>query len=137
MIFNKFVEIGRVVYVAKGKDEGKLAVIANVVDGNKLLVDGPSSGVIRSIKNFKDIQLTKLKINIRVGQRTGGIKKAYDEADINSKWNETNWAKKLQAKKTRSALNDFQRYKVQRLKKLRNTAIALELAKVRKASKKA
>jgi len=137
MIFNKFVEIGRVVYIARGKDEGKLAVIANVVDGTKLLVDGPSSGVPRSIKNYKEIQLTKFKVNIRVGQRTGGIKKAFDEAGINNKWSETTWAKKNQAKKIRATLNDFQRYKVQRLKKLRNSVIATELAKVRKASKKA
>lgn len=37
MIYQKFVEIGRVVYVAKGKDTGKLAVIVNVIDGNKVL----------------------------------------------------------------------------------------------------
>lgn len=36
MIYNKFVEIGRVVFIAKGKDEGKLAVIVNVVDGNRV-----------------------------------------------------------------------------------------------------
>lgn len=36
MIYNKFVEIGRIVYIAKGKDEGKLAVIVNIVDGNRV-----------------------------------------------------------------------------------------------------
>lgn len=36
MIFTKFVEIGRVVFISKGKDEGKLAVITNVIDGNKV-----------------------------------------------------------------------------------------------------
>uniref|UniRef100_A0AC34GE80 KOW domain-containing protein n=1 Tax=Panagrolaimus sp. ES5 TaxID=591445 RepID=A0AC34GE80_9BILA len=50
MIFTKFVEIGRVVYISKGKNEGKLAVIVNVVDGNKVLLDGPSTDVIRSVR---------------------------------------------------------------------------------------
>lgn len=36
MIFNKFVEIGRVVYISNGPNQGKLAVIANVVDGSKV-----------------------------------------------------------------------------------------------------
>ena len=36
MIYQKYVEIGRVVFIAKGKDQGKLAVIVNVIDGNKV-----------------------------------------------------------------------------------------------------
>lgn len=36
-IYNKYVELGRVVFIAKGKDEGKLAVIVDVVDGNKVI----------------------------------------------------------------------------------------------------
>jgi hypothetical protein len=36
MIYNKLVEIGRVVFIAKGKDEGKLATIVNIVDGTKV-----------------------------------------------------------------------------------------------------
>jgi len=35
-IYNKYVEIGRVVFISSGKDEGKLAVIVNVIDGNKV-----------------------------------------------------------------------------------------------------
>jgi ribosomal protein L14E/L6E/L27E len=35
-IYQKYVEIGRVVYIARGKDQGKLAVIVNVIDGNKV-----------------------------------------------------------------------------------------------------
>jgi ribosomal protein L14E/L6E/L27E len=37
MIYHKFVEIGRVVYIAKGKNQGKLAVIVNIIDGNKVI----------------------------------------------------------------------------------------------------
>lgn len=36
VIYHKFVEIGRVVYIAKGTQQGKLAVIVNVIDGNKV-----------------------------------------------------------------------------------------------------
>uniref|UniRef100_A0AC34QQ96 Large ribosomal subunit protein eL14 n=1 Tax=Panagrolaimus sp. JU765 TaxID=591449 RepID=A0AC34QQ96_9BILA len=137
MIFNKFVEIGRVVYISNGPNKGKLAVVANVVDASKLLVDGPSSGVARSIISYQDVQLTKFTVPIRVGQRSGNIKKAYDEADINTKWSQTGWAKRDAAKKIRAGLNDFQRYKVQKLKQCRNRAIRNEAAKIRKAAKKA
>ncbi|KAF7637429.1 Ribosomal_L14e domain-containing protein [Meloidogyne graminicola] len=98
MIYQKFVEIGRVVYITKGKDKGKLAVIVNVIDGNKALLDGPSSGVRRCVCNFKDMHLTKFRINIRVGQRTKNVQKAYDEAEINKKWAETELAKRIARK---------------------------------------
>ena len=137
MIFTKFVEIGRVVYISKGKNEGKLAVITNVVDGNKVLVDGPSTGVPRSVRNFKDLQLTKFKLPVRVGQRTGGVKKAFDEAGIISKWNESSWAKGIQKRTLRAGLNDFERFKVLRVKQLRNRIIRAEAGKLRKAAKKA
>jgi len=45
------------------------------------------------------MQLTKFKINIRVGQRTKNIGKAYDDAEINKKWGETELAKRLARKK--------------------------------------
>uniref|UniRef100_A0A7E4UVD7 Large ribosomal subunit protein eL14 n=1 Tax=Panagrellus redivivus TaxID=6233 RepID=A0A7E4UVD7_PANRE len=137
VLFNKFVEIGRVVYIFKGKDEGKLAVITNVVDGNKVLVDGPSTGVQRSVRNFKDLHLTKYVVNIRVGQRTGGVQKAFDAANVIGQWNESSWAKKIAQKKVRAGLTDYQRFKVLRLKQLRNRLIANEAGKLRKAAKKA
>ena len=34
-IYGKYVEIGRVAFIGSGKDEGKLAVVVNVIDGNK------------------------------------------------------------------------------------------------------
>jgi len=35
MPYHKFVQVGRVVMVAKGPNEGKLAVIVNVIDQNR------------------------------------------------------------------------------------------------------
>jgi large subunit ribosomal protein L14e len=137
MIFTKFVEIGRVVFISKGKDQGKLAVITNVVDGNKVLVDGPSTGVSRSVRNFKDLQLTKFKVPVRVGQRTGGVKKVFDDSGVINKWNESSWAKGIEKRRLRAGLNDFERFKVLRVKQLRNRIIRTEAGKLRKAARKA
>ena len=38
--FNRFVEIGRVSYVAFGPDEGKLVVIVDVIDQNRVRMTG-------------------------------------------------------------------------------------------------
>ena len=49
MPFKKFVEIGRVAVLGQGPDAGKIAAIVNVIDQNRVLVDGPTSGVLRQV----------------------------------------------------------------------------------------
>ncbi|KAL3090097.1 hypothetical protein niasHS_006549 [Heterodera schachtii] len=137
MIYHRFVEIGRVVYIAKGKDQGKLAVIVNVIDGNKVLLDGPSSGVPRGVWNFKDLQLTKFTLPLRIGQRTKGVREAYETAKINELWQGTEWAKRIDRKQKRAGLNDFERFKVFKAKQHRNRLIRVEMAKLKKISKPA
>ena len=51
MPFKKFVEIGRVAVLnGEGPNKGKIAAIVNVIDQNRVLVDGPTSGVLRQVK---------------------------------------------------------------------------------------
>lgn len=64
-----------------------------------MLIDGPSSGVRRCVRNFKDLHLTKYVVPIRVGQRTKALQQAYDKEEINKKFQESNWAKKIEMKK--------------------------------------
>ena len=53
MPFKKFVEIGRVAVLnGDGPNKGKIAAIVNVIDQNRVLVDGPTSGVLRQVSNF-------------------------------------------------------------------------------------
>merc|ERR1711907_834128 len=130
MVFTRFVEVGRVVLINRGPDAGKLAVIVDVIDPNRVLVDGPSSGVARKPVNFKSLSLTDFKIDIRVGQKTGRIAKAYNEADINGKWEATAWAKKLAQRKKRASLTDFERFVVKVNRQKRARAINSELKKL-------
>ncbi|KAK0426292.1 hypothetical protein QR680_009625 [Steinernema hermaphroditum] len=121
MIYQRFVEIGRVVYVAKGNDSGKLAVIVDVVDGRRALIDGPSSDVRRSVRNFNDLYLTKFKVNI--------------QHEIAAKFTESAWAKKIASKALKAQMTDFDRYKLMRAKQARNRLIRVEMGKIRKAHK--
>jgi large subunit ribosomal protein L14e len=52
MPFKKFVEIGRVAYINAGPEAGKIAAIVNVIDQNRVLVDGPTSGVRRQVRTI-------------------------------------------------------------------------------------
>ncbi|PVD21472.1 hypothetical protein C0Q70_19645 [Pomacea canaliculata] len=137
MVFERFVEIGRVAYIAFGNDKGKLCVIVDVIDQNRALVDGPCSGVTRQDINFKALHLTKLKINIGASARTGTVRKAWEKEDISTKWEQTTWAKKLAARKRRSELTDFERFKLMKAKQARNRLINVEYGRLHKAARKA
>ena len=51
-----------------------MAVVADIVDGNRVLLDGPSTGVAREVYSIKRISVTDLKIDVLKGARTGTIR---------------------------------------------------------------
>ncbi|EFO90583.1 hypothetical protein GCK72_000576 [Caenorhabditis remanei] len=135
MVFNRVVQIGRVVFIASGNDQGKLATVVNVIDGNRVQIDGPSSGVGRTVRNLKDLHLTKFVIKVRVGQRSKGVAAAFDAAKVTENFQKTQWAKKIAQRAIRAKLTDYERYKLMKAKQMRNRIVRVELAKLKKAQK--
>ena len=115
MVFNKFVEVGRVCFLPAS---GQTAAIVDVADFRHVLIDGPA--VERQKINLNRVQLTKFKIDgIFHGARSKVVNKAWTVSNIDSQWNESPWAKKIAQKQARRNLNDFQRFKVMKLKQQR------------------
>ncbi|XP_078395980.1 large ribosomal subunit protein eL14 [Cetorhinus maximus] len=138
MVYKRYVEIGRVAYIAFGPHAGKLVAIVDVIDQNRALVDGPCSGVRRQAMPFKCMQLTDFKIQIPHSVRHKSVKAAWEKEKITEKWQATHWAKKIEARAKRAKMTDFDRYKVMKAKKMRNKIIKHELSKLKKeAGKKA
>merc|ERR1711872_999868 len=132
-VFRRFVEVGRVAYIASGRNKGKLCVIVDVIDQRRALVDGPCSGVQRQGMRFKQLHLTDFVISIPHSARNSTVRKAWEKDDITAKWQETTWAKKLAAKQRRNQMTDFDRYKLMRAKQKRNAILTREMAKLKKA----
>eukprot|EP00594_Rhizosolenia_setigera_P001991 CAMPEP_0178944378 /NCGR_PEP_ID=MMETSP0789-20121207/3116_1 /TAXON_ID=3005 /ORGANISM="Rhizosolenia setigera, Strain CCMP 1694" /LENGTH=134 /DNA_ID=CAMNT_0020624091 /DNA_START=24 /DNA_END=428 /DNA_ORIENTATION=+ len=126
MGFTRYAEVGRVVLVNYGKDEGKLATIIDIVDGNKCLIDGPAdlTGVDRQVIPFSRVSLTDLTVKIQRNARAKTLKAAWTAGETQSKWDESSWAKKLAAKTKRASLSDFDRFKVMVAKKQKSAIIA-------------
>jgi large subunit ribosomal protein L14e len=78
MGFSKFVEIGRVACIKRGVNEGKLVVILDVLNLNRVLVEGADSqnAVQRTVLPIKSLALTAQKINILRSVKTSLLKKA-------------------------------------------------------------
>jgi large subunit ribosomal protein L14e len=97
----------------------------------QVLVDGPQ--IKRQPINFKRVALTNFSVEIPRSCRHGVVMKAFEKAEIESKWDQTAWAKKLRARKARAELSDFDRFKVMVNRKKRSQIVNKAVAKSKSA----
>jgi len=130
-MYTRFVQPGRLTLITYGPCEGKMATIVDIVDQRHVVVDGPESvtGVKRHMMPIKRLSLTDFKVNVRRGIREKALKKSLEASGIMKKWSESSWAKKLQAKKARAELTDFERFKLMVAKKKRSALVKKSLKK--------
>ena len=117
-VYRTFVEAGRVAYVNFGDDYGKLVVIIDIADQNRVLVDGDDFP--RVLYPLKRLTLTKLVVPLQRGARTGTLEKACEEFKLDEKWEATPTAKKIAQREKRASLSDWDRFKVMRQRKQRS-----------------
>ncbi|KAJ3562391.1 hypothetical protein NP233_g9606 [Leucocoprinus birnbaumii] len=123
--------IGVVILIRDGPLSGKIAVIAEIIDHNRAIIDGPSTGVPRQSFPYKHLLLTPFKLTkLPRGAGSGVIQKLVEREGIVEKWDKSAWAQKRATKEKRQSLGDFDRFKVMLAKKQRRDV-------VRKALKKA
>lgn len=79
-------------------------------------MDGPCSGVKRQAIGFSKLSLTDFKIKISRSAREKQLRKAYEAANVGTKWAQTAWARRIMKKTRRQELTDFDRYKLKVLK---------------------
>ena len=111
MLYQLFVEIGRVVLISEGRDTGKIAVIVNVIDQNRVLIDGGSlTGVERKAWHIKQLRLLYFVVEgIEWRSDSDAVKKAIKEQNIVEKWQSTKFYQRFENTKTHKVLGDFNR----------------------------
>lgn len=82
----------------------------------KALVDCPNTDVPRHAINLKWMSLTDLKVNLPRGARSKYVRKAFEDEQVETKWAQTSWAKRIARFQRRAELTDFERFKVKVLK---------------------
>merc|ERR1711988_1026911 len=104
MSFVRYVEVGRVALITYGPDAGKLCTIVNIIDNNRVLVDGPEpiTGVHRHAINIKRIQLTNIKIAAKLNASQKSLKSLWESEGVEGQWAETSQAKKRKARALRA-----------------------------------
>lgn len=124
------IEIGRVVLITS---ENKLAVILDIINQNRVIISGPTTGVCRQVINTSKLRLTKFRIStVLRNQRESKLAKKIEEFKLVERFNETNLGKVITNASIRKNLGDFDRFKVFLLKKKMNNKIRTIVNKKRK-----
>ena len=132
MVFEKFVEVGRIILITHGPYTGKLAAIVDVIDQNRILIDGAALGVPRMPFRLKNIKLTTMKVKFPPSAGQKVVKQALDVGGIGEKWKTTSWARKLEKRSVKKNLNDFDRFKLKKLRQQKSKVVSISVAKVHK-----
>ena len=82
---------------------------------------------------FKCMQLTDFILKFPHSARQKYVRKAWEKADINTKWAATRWAKKIDARERKAKMTDFDRFKVMKAKKADLVIMAAAVADYRVA----
>jgi len=128
--FRRFVEVGRVVLINSGPSAGKTAVVSEIIDHNRAIIDGPLTSVPRQAFAYRHLTLTSLTLHkLPRGAGSGVIKKHLEKEDTVKKWENSGWAKKRAMIAKRRTLNDFERFNIMILKKQRRDHVRKSLAK--------
>ncbi|KAK6903615.1 hypothetical protein I203_107120 [Kwoniella mangroviensis CBS 8507] len=133
--FKRFVEVGRVVLVNDGPSAGNLAVIVEIIDHNRALIDGPTTSVPRQAFPYRNLILTPYTLaSLPRGAGNGVVKKAFEKSGVFEKWQASGWAKKLAARQQRKNASDFDRFQIHLAKKSRREDVRKAYIKEKKAS---
>jgi large subunit ribosomal protein L14e len=103
---------------------------------HQVLVEGTSSDPELVVPR-QSVPLAKCLLSALIieklprGARQATLKKLWEKSEIDTKWKESNWAKRREQIQRRKGLTDFDRYKVMRLKKQRRFEERKALAKVK------
>ncbi|KAF8568914.1 hypothetical protein P879_01172 [Paragonimus westermani] len=118
--FRRFVQAGRLVYIAKGPYSKKVALIVEIIDQNRVLLDGPCTAVPRQAIGLKNLHLTRIVCKLPHGCGTAAVKKVWEKEKVTEQWEKTVWARKLARKALRTKMSDFDRFKVMVARQTRN-----------------
>ena len=129
MPYTQFVEFGRVALISYGPLADKLAVIVDIVDDKRVMIDVIGEESARQMIPVKRLKLKKFVVKIERAAKKEDVAAAVKEADIVAKFGETKWGKSIKKVQAKAQLNDFQRFKYAKLAAERSRKVKEQLAK--------
>lgn len=127
-------ELGRVVYINYGPLAGKPAVVVDIVNGSKVVIDGPGLDIERQVISVRRLELTRFKLgSFLKDEKRSELAKQIADFDLLKRFHSCGVGKRIVKQERRAGLSDFDRFKVQVLKRKLSKAVRTHINKNRKA----
>ena len=111
-------ELGRVVYINYGPLSGRPAVVVDIVNGSKVVIDGPSLDVDRQVISTRRLELTRFKLgSFSKTDKRSQLQKKIEDFDLKKRFYSNGVGKRIAKQKKRASLGDFDRFKVMVLRR--------------------
>ena len=111
-------ELGRVVYINYGPLAGRPAVVVDIVNGSKVVIDGPSLDVDRQVISTRRLELTRFKLgSFAKTDKRSQLQKKIEDFGLKKRFYSMGVGKRIAKQKKRAALGDFDRFKVMVLRR--------------------
>ncbi|KAK8897218.1 60S ribosomal protein L14 [Tritrichomonas musculus] len=129
MPYTQFVEVGRIAVASFGPLADSPVVIVDIIDDKRVLIDVLNQKDQRQVIPVKRLRLTDFVVKIARGAAPEEVVNATQAEKIADKWAATPWAKRIAAAHAKLQLNDFQRFKYNKLEAQRAKLIKEKLGK--------
>ncbi|MES1917991.1 60S ribosomal protein L14 [Bonamia ostreae] len=116
-------KIGRVCFINRETNFGKLVVIVDIVDTTKAVVEGIQNKIKRHSVILKSLEILPLEMDITQTSSSSDIDKISKNDKIVEKFQKSAAFKKIDRMQRREKMNDFDRFKVMIAQKKRSEII--------------
>ncbi|CAD2106582.1 50S ribosomal protein L14e [Plasmodium vinckei petteri] len=113
LLFNRYVEPGRLCLIEYGPYAGKLCFIVDIITITRVIVDGAGiTSVPKTIMPIKRLKLLNQRVKITANSKTGILRKEAEKSKVLEEFYKSNLGKKMMIKKRRDSATDFERFQI-------------------------
>eukprot|EP01056_Protomagalhaensia_sp_Gyna25_P005219 Protomagalhaensia_sp_Gyna_25__5218@NODE_630_length_2964_cov_360_923077_g489_i0_p5_GENE_NODE_630_length_2964_cov_360_923077_g489_i0NODE_630_length_2964_cov_360_923077_g489_i0_p5_ORF_typecomplete_len129_score24_84Ribosomal_L14e/PF01929_17/3_4e11_NODE_630_length_2964_cov_360_923077_g489_i024202806 len=114
-VFNRFVQAGRAVVCRYGSCTDKAAIITDIVDLTRVIIDGPTTGVPRQMISINRLHLTEFVVDtVKRGCDTEELAGLLKESDVMQQIRNTPTQRRRLALHNLKSMSDLERHRVMR-----------------------
>jgi len=132
-----FVQIGRVAIINSGPEKGKFAVIANVIDHKRVLIDAPQAAedkytaLKRQAYSTRHLRLMKYRLAMRPDETHKVISDLWSKHKITPRLLASKFMIRKLKQEKKESLTDFERFKLYKLKQRTNRVVKQKVRALR------
>ena len=113
MVSGNYVKVGRLVRILRGPRQDQVAVITDIIDATRILVENPENDKMwRHVQSLKNVEPLKFSVGITRGAKSAAVKEALTKANALAKYSKTRKAIRIAATHALENSTDFERYQL-------------------------